>query len=244
MDQLRKIIISLLPSRVLSLLRTVHRDLVFRRAMKRFLKYPEICKHPDNNLVDDLIYGWGNEGWSVEEEYLAECVNHALNSHGTILECGSGLSTILIGAIAKQTGQGYWALEHDPKWAARVQKFLKRYKLGSVFLCTTHLKDYGEFCWYSVPLEIMPDGFSLVICDGPPGSTKGGRYGLIPIMRERLNPGCVILLDDADREPELTIGRRWEIELDSAIEILGSKKNYIKMTVMDSDLPTVNTDIT
>jgi hypothetical protein len=113
-----------------------------------------------------------------------------------------------------------------------VQKYLNRYKLDSVVLYTKPLKDYGDFCWYDAPLESMPDSFSLVVCDGPPGGTKGGRYGLVPIMRERLQPGCVILLDDAGREQELAIARRWEAELGAPFEILGSIKPYIEMTVM------------
>jgi hypothetical protein len=198
--------------------------------MKRFLGDPDACKLPGNLVVIDLIYGWGNEFWSAQDEYLAECINHALTTRGPILECGSGLSTILIGAIAKRRGQSHWALEHKSEWAAKSKKYLNRYKLDSVVLCTKSLKDYGDFCWYDAPVESMPDGFFLVVCDGPPGSTKGGRYGLVPIMRERLKPGCVILLDNADREQELAIARRWEAELGASFET--PRKPYIVMTVM------------
>ena len=50
-------------------------------------------------------------------------------------------------------------------------------------------------------------------------------------MKERLKPGCVILLDDAGRKPELAIARRWEAELGTSFEIRGSIKPYIEMTV-------------
>lgn len=200
--------------------------------MKRFLKDPDACTHPGNPVVIDLIYGWGNEGWSGLDEYLVGCINHAMTLRGPILECGCGLSTILVGAIARKQGQSHWALEHTPEWSTKVKRYLNRYKLDSVMLHAKPLKDYGEFCWYDVPLESMPHSFSLVICDGPPGITKGGRYGLVPIMMERLEPGCVILLDDAGREQELTIASRWATELGASFEILGSIKPYIKMTLM------------
>jgi hypothetical protein len=80
----------------------------------------------------------------------------------------------------------------------------------------------------------MPGVFDLVICDGPPGTTKGGRYGLVPIMRERLKPGCAILLDDAGREQERAIADRWKTELGASFEICGSSKPYIKMTIMNA----------
>ena len=200
--------------------------------MKYFLRDPDACKQPGNPILIDLIYGWGNKSWSALDEYLASCIEHTLASQGSILECGSGLSTILLGAIAQRQGRSYWALEHTPEWAARVQRYLNRYQLNAVVLCAKPLKDYGDFCWYDAPLESMPDSsFSLVVCDGPPGATKGGRYGLVPVMRERLKSGCVILLDDAEREQERTIAARWQVELSTSFEILGSQKPYIELTL-------------
>ena len=231
MNRLRSIVKLFLPSRIRSFLVALHRDFVFRRAMNRFLKDPDACTEPGNPVVSDLVYGWQNEAWSAHDEYLVACIDHALTSRGPILECGSGLSTILIGAIAKKRGHCHWALEHTPWCASKVQRYLNKYKLDSVVLSVKPLKDFGDFCWYDAPLESMPDSFFLVICDGPPGSTKGGRYGLVPIMRKKLRPGCVILLDDAGREQELTIAKRWEVELGAPFEIIGTNKPYIEMTL-------------
>jgi hypothetical protein len=76
----------------------------------------------------------------------------------------------------------------------------------------------------------------MVICDGPPGGTKGGRYGLIPIMSERLATGCTILLDDVVRESERAIANRWQAETGATSETLGAKKPYIKLSVTDRRL--------
>jgi len=198
--------------------------------MKRFLDDPDACTRPGNPVIADLLYGWGNEGWSAQDEYLTHCIARALAVRGPILECGSGLSTILVGSIAKQRGQRHWALEHTPDWAAKVQAYLSRYQLDAVVLCVKPLRDYGDFGWYDPPLESMPGGFGLVVCDGPPGDTKGGRYGLVPIMRNRLGPDCVILLDDAGREEERAVARRWEAELGVPFDVLGSVKPYIELT--------------
>ncbi len=175
--------------------------------------------------------GWGNESWGALEEYLESCLAHALAANGPILECGSGLSTVMVGAIAKRRGVRHWALEHQPKWARKVQRCLDRYQLDSTVLCTTPLKDFGDFHWYDAPLQSMPESFALVVCDGPPGTTRGGRYGLVPIMRRRLKPGSVILLDDAGRQDEQDIASRWAAELGCRFEILGHAKPYIKMTL-------------
>ena len=228
-EQLAK---SLVPGRVQDALRAMHREFVFRRAMRRFLANPEGGTRRGSRLVSDLIYGWGNEAWSAQHEYLTDCIRHALTARGPILECGSGLTTVLVGAIAKRRGQTLWALEHLPGWATKVQRCLNRYGLDAVALHVAPLRDHGTFSWYDPPLAAMPDSFSLVLCDGPPGGTKGGRYGLVPVMMQRLEPLAIILLDDAGREQEFAVAQRWETELGASFETLGQGKPYIRMTVL------------
>lgn len=219
------------PHPIRSLIQGGQRDKVFHRAMAHYLKDPGACAYPGNPVLQDLIYGWGNEAWSAMDEYLAGCIEQALSTRGPILECGTGLSTVLLGVIAKRQCQSHWALEHKPEWATKVQGYLHQYQLDSV-IHAKPLKDYGGFSWYDVPLDRMPDSFFLIVCDGPPSRTKGGRFGLIPVMRERLKPGCVILLDDAEREAELDIAKRWEAELDATFNIQGKLKPYISMALI------------
>ncbi len=212
-------------------LRARHRDYVFRRAMTKFLRDPRGVIATPNKVISDLTYGWGNEGWSASDEYLLSCLQFALASHGPILECGSGLTTIMLGVVAHGTGNIVWTLEHDQVWYERVNKYIKRFKIRSVRLCFSPLKDFGDFCWYTVPLDLMPDMFSMVVCDGPPGRTRGGRYGLLPIMKQRLKPGATILLDDAEREQEKAIAIRWADELGTTYRTLGFKKPFIQITI-------------
>ena len=206
------------------------RQNVFNRAMKQLVKDPTAAVRSRSALIADLIYGWANPGWSALDEYLTACVRWAIRTRGPILECGAGLSTIVVGAIAKRRGLSLWSLEHAPDWIARVEVCLHHYRLDNVILCATVLQDYGEFVWYDPPLEFMPDDFSLVICDGPPGSIKGGRYGLMPILGERLRADCTVLLDDAGRRGELAIAERWNAELAMPFRIKGVAKPYIELT--------------
>ena len=202
--------------------------------MKEFLKDPAACADSTNEIVSDLVRGWGNPGWAASTEYLSACVEHALQTPGFILECGSGLTSVVVGAIACAQQKEHWILEHDSAWARKVQKTLRRYGLKSVELRCVGLQDYGDFAWYSAPLNEMPGSFSLVICDGPPGVTKGGRYGLAPVMTSRLAPGCVILLDDAVREEERLISKRWERDLHGLSTIHGSMAPYIKFIIEEA----------
>jgi hypothetical protein len=231
MSVLREVVKKVLPARARQAVAEWERELTFWRAMRRFLQNPGACADPDSPLLAELVRGWGNEDWSGLSEFLAGCIARSMTARGPILECGSGLSTLLVGAIAKKRGQQHWALESAPEWAARVQKYLRRYKLDSVVLHAMPLKDYGDYCWYEPPLASMPDKFSFVVCDGPPGATKGGRYGLVPVMKERLGRDCVILLDDAARPDESAIARRWQAELGTSFNVLGRSKPYAELVV-------------
>ena len=227
-------IVAVMPWRLRRYGREQHRKYVFGRAMKNFVRNPLQALTDRNSVLSELIYGWGNEDWSAMEEYLQGCLHHAQHADGPILECGSGLSTILLGAISQRTGNEVWSLEHQPLWGRKVTSTLERFGISSAHLCIRPLKDYGAFAWYDPPLASMPDGFSMVVCDGPPGDTKGGRSGLLPVMRSRLKPGAAIFLDDASREPEKIIAARWAGELHTTYDILGSRKPYIVLRIPDA----------
>jgi hypothetical protein len=164
---------------------------------------------PSSDMLERLETGWSNEGMAAQLRFLEEVAQRALATPGPILECGSGLTTLILALLAGRRGVDVWTLEHFPDWHSRVSETLARYRLPQIHNILAPLKDYGEFCWYDPPLEQMPEHFALVICDGPPGTTKGGRIGLVPILKTRLLPGAVILFDDAHREEEARAMARW-----------------------------------
>ena len=222
-----------LPASLRMSLRARHRDFVFWKAMMRFIRDPAAAIASGSNVISDLKYGWGNEGWSAPEDYLISCLRHALTCNGPILECGSGLTTILVGVIAQKHNNAMWSLEHLQEWCERVDTYLKKYRIDSVRILMGPLKNYADYSWYDPPMDLMPDRFALIICDGPPGGTRGGRYGLAPVLGERLKPGCVILLDDATREQETEIAVRWGVELCASYETIWSSRPFIRMTLLD-----------
>lgn len=164
---------------------------------------------PPPSVLERLAYGWGNEEWSPRVVFLERIVGVARRTGGPILECGAGLSTVLLGLIAPFLSLTIWSLEEDPAWARKVQATLSRHEIRGVQLVQAPLQPFGEYSWYGVPQGVLPDRFSLVICDGPSGKTPGGRFGLVPQLRDHLAPGCVILLDDVSRPAERETMERW-----------------------------------
>jgi hypothetical protein len=202
----------------------------FNRALNRFKISPKASLYPESGIIKDLIHGWNNINYSAHDEYLTSCVYNSLNHvNSPILECGSGLTTILVGIIAGQTGNTLWTLENSELWGERVRDILETFKIDSVKLYIKPLKDYEGYYWYDPPLDFMPEKFGLVICDGPPGNTIGGRYGLIPVMRTRLTKGTLILLDDASRTGEQNITEMWMQELNAEVKIAGIRKPFCKI---------------
>jgi hypothetical protein len=178
-----------------------------------------VSRHATRASVSLLRYAWNNDKFSADVDYLMAVAREAERVRGPILECGSGITTLLLGIIAQRRGIEVCTFEHDAKWWAAAKGVLDRCQIHSVRVLQTPLRSYGEFDWYTAP-EGLPS-FDLVICDGPPGSTRGGRHGLLPVMRSRLGEGCTILLDDAHRPEERSILSRWTSEW-------GAQANYVR----------------
>jgi hypothetical protein len=212
--------------------RQAQRRYAFERAITQFRRDPEVGSR-DQRLLDRLRFGWGNEGWSAGTDFLSAALALCLRPNQSILECGSGLSTLLMAIAAEGNGSTLISLEDSSLWAAKVARLLKRHTDGkSVTLCHASLANYGDYCWYTVPEAVIQSrNFSIVVCDGPSGDTLGGRYGLVPRMRQQLLPNCVILLDDFDRTEEQHIADRWKREFGLEWETAGDEKTYARIVV-------------
>lgn len=182
-----------------------------------------------STLWTDAIYGWNNARWSAEEQYLAEVVRSAEVAKSAVLECGSGLTTLLIGAVAARRGMHVHALEHNSEWHARVSGAIRDFGLANATVHLAPLRDFGDFVWYDAPLGVLPTDFAMVVCDGPPAGTRGGRSGLLPVMRRHLAPDCLVLLDDANRPAEQELLRTWVRDFGATQDMRSSSRGFARV---------------
>lgn len=182
-----------------------------RRAVARVASLP-FGQVPTAEMLHELQAGWSNEGYAARTDYLEEVAKMAVTTSSPILECGSGLTTILVGLLAGRRGVRTYSLEHTLEWRARINATLEQLQIPQVQVSLAPLRAYDGFTWYDPPLATLPKEFGLVICDGPPGSTPGNRYGLMPVLGDRLPPGSIILLDDVERAGEAEVLGRWAAE--------------------------------
>ena len=175
---------------------------------KKYLKIIESNHYPNKELIQKLIYSWGNSGYSAQQDYIESLIHHANSVNNLIFECGSGLSTLIVGAIAKKNGVKMISIEHHPKWAAKVQTEIKKYKLTNNQIFLSNLINYGDFDWYDID-NINISDIDLCICDAPPGNTFGGRKGFLYLFKDKVHNGTIILVDDIIREAEQKMIEEW-----------------------------------
>lgn len=210
----------------------VPRDQILRTAIRKFTERRVGSRVPFF-AITDAEYGWDNELWAAEEEYLSLLIHEAERARGSIIECGSGLSTLILAGITRQTGARLYSFEHQAAWRQRVVDELAACGLTDNTVCLTPLRSFGEYDWYDIPAS-LPNDVSLVICDGPPTATHGGRYGALPVLLSSFAPTCKILLDDASRASEKEIVSRWESEFGAKSVLRDTPRGYASITVQSN----------
>ncbi len=169
----------LLPLFVRKSLKKIYQKLFWSYYFKEYLKSVEKGIIPNKKLLQKLIETWGNQSFSAKVDFCETIIEFASKTDKLILECGSGLSTLLLGAIAKKNNIKIVSLEHMDNWAEKVEKELSKYHLNNNQVLVCPLVDYGDFVWYKYN-ELSDQEIGLCICDGPPGSNlEAGRDSYI-----------------------------------------------------------------
>lgn len=181
------------------ILRT-YRQWQLRRAVAR-LGRPSLSDKTRRRLLEKIVRLWANP-WSADAELLESMLYWLSRSSGPVLECGSGVSTLALVAGVSSTRRPVVSLEHKAKWARRVWKGIPRGMRSHLDIVQRPLVSHGDYEWYDVDPSSLPESIGFVLCDGPPGSTRGGRRGVTEVLRDRLAPGAVVLFDDTDRPGE------------------------------------------
>jgi len=200
-----------IPGSIKDKIKSINRERRLDSAMQHLAAIPA-NEAPGLDVLTELAQAWGEDGFRAVGGYLEEVTRWAAEARGPVLEIGSGLTTLIIGSMAGRRGLPVWTLEHHQEFFRNTEAKLKRYNLTNVHLTLAPLRDYGDFCWYDPPINELPRDFSLIVADGPPGDVKGGRFGLLPVLRSHFASGAVVLLDDAERPQEKAVLEKWARE--------------------------------
>jgi hypothetical protein len=203
-----------------------YRYKMLRDRVRRLARILRADAAPPPWLLESLVTCWADSS-SVDSVFLGSMLRWYRETSGPVLECGSGLTTIVLVTAASTTGRPSLSLEHDARYEGRLPAALPKGIRPWLDCRVVPLVSYGEFDWYDVETVPLPETIGLVVCDAPPGPTRGGRCGLAPILKDRLAPGCVVLIDDTNRAAEREIVGRWCTEFPARIIEVSERHSVI-----------------
>jgi len=148
----------------------------------------------DATLVPDAPLRWST-GAMTASGFAVVCAEVASRDRPSVLECGSGFSTLKLAELTHERGGRLVSLEHDELWATRVRSNLAAAGLAETARVTLaplqrHPLARDGLLWYAEQaLRFLPRRIDLLLVDGPPAfepETDLSRYPALPALAERL----------------------------------------------------------
>jgi predicted O-methyltransferase YrrM len=163
-------------------------------------------------------------GSMVPAGFAAVCAEVGAREAPTVVECGSGFSTLELARLVRERGGRLVSLEHDELWAGRVREHLAAAGLAATAqVVLAPLEPGPGLPWYAAEaLRSVPDRIDVLLVDGPPAFEPGtglSRYPALPVLLSRLADGAVVVLDDLDRPGEQLVLEAWTRECGFRFEI-------------------------
>jgi hypothetical protein len=174
--------LTFLRGRLLGPKRWLHRRFVARTAMRPFalavaslrLRWALGRDSSPAALANQLTRGWGNPGYAASPQLVETVIREVRRREGPVLECGSGVTTVVLATARRCFGTEVLSLEHERTWADAVRRRLRWLLLPCDHVVHRPLERRGSHDWYAVDESEVPGTVALVVCDGPPAATLGG----------------------------------------------------------------------
>lgn len=154
-------------------------------------------------------------GWVGSPDFLCTVADALLEGKPkTVVECSSGVSTLVIARCLQLTGEGHlYSLEHESDYADKTREMLERFGVAcwATVLDAPLARQNGGSPWYDdsvLPAHLDP--IEILVVDGPPHDTAPlARLPAFPRLLPRMSESAVVILDDAARKAEQEIVRHW-----------------------------------
>lgn len=132
--------------------------------------------------------------WAISEDTLRILLSRLVETNGTVLECGSGRSTVEIARVLKGHRR-HIALEQSPYFWGNTLEALASADASCELTLGALVDDF-------YPLPELKDGeVDLLFVDGP--DHGGDRSKALPLLDRYLASEAVVIVDDADRDAEM-----------------------------------------
>lgn len=162
--------------------------------------------------------------------YMMEILNRYKPK--AILEFGSGFSSLVLSRYAAAGSATVLSLDHERDYGEKTTQLLRNWGYDGVHtlvLADVVEQGHGAGTALFYDRAALPSGrtFDFVLLDGPPqafGLTVRG--GMLPLFRDVLDDGCILLLDDYYRPGERSVVADWV--RDGWVEIIEENKSVEK----------------
>jgi hypothetical protein len=145
--------------------------------------------------IEQLHKYWTDTESRPRRNYRSHAMYTALKSEGAIFECGSGLTTLLLGLAAEKSGTPVMALEHDPSRHQRIVEMLETNHIHPVDMRHTPLVPDHEYLRYDVSGITLPERIQLIVSEISPQTWSGSaRDGMVPLLQSRMGSCGKILV--------------------------------------------------
>jgi Methyltransferase domain len=168
---------------------------------------------------------------------IALLVEEMERGRASVVELGSGVSTIVLARAARELGVRLVSIDHDPGWAGEIRALLRREGLEvevteaplaaldseAIRVPAEPLLRAPE-SWYDLAAlgEVLPSRIDLLVVDGPPTAESPDvliRAPAVPVLEGRLAEACTVALDDVSRRAEQHTARLWAHMLGCELEL-------------------------
>jgi Methyltransferase domain len=158
--------------------------------------------------------------WAIEPDFARLVVAEASRRPENVIECGSGITTLLLAMMLRQNGAArLYSLEHDERFAEDTRDRLERTGLTEqveLIVAPLARQTFGETTvdWYDLNAaqDRLPTAADLLVVDGPPAVEPWARWPALEVFGPQLVRGATVLMDDGRRVHERRTAYRWAAE--------------------------------
>lgn len=182
--------------------------------------------------VAELFAHWGDPLSQSGESYVRSVIAHAAQARGPIVQCGSSVLTLVLGAVCHadaEKAKQLWSLEHDTHWANTMRSWLTQYQLGAAHVIASRAHLFDGYVWFAVDTTRLPDQVSLLFCDGA-RATPNGMVGALNRLQGRLADEFTVLGRRVIRPEDLKQVHLWAKTHDARCVVVDREEGFVKVT--------------
>lgn len=209
----------------------------FDRAAKQLVAGNNIAA--TERLAAQLFAHWGDPLQQADERFLRSVLAEARAADGAILQCGSSLTTLILGSICDQDEapkKQLWCLEADPHWASIMRSWLTEYQVSSAHVIHSAAKLFKNYVWYSLDPARLAREYHLVICDGNRASVKGA-VATVHRIADRLAQRFVILIRNVRSAADIRELAAWAKTRDATCVLVDKAEGFVKIATHNTTPP-------